>query len=43
MLKEFLRKIVFEKRAEGVPDFVIRNFLKEYLQYPVLEFIYNDP
>lgn len=43
MLKEFLRKIVLDKRAAGVPDFVIRNFLKEYLQYPVLEFIYNDP
>lgn len=27
----------------GVPDFVIRNFLKEYLQYPVLQFIYNNP
>lgn len=43
MLKEFLRKIVLEKRAAGVPDFVIRNFLKEYLQYPVLEFLCNDP
>jgi len=43
MLKEFLRKIVLEKRAAGVPDFVIRNFLKEYLQYPVLEFLYGDP
>jgi predicted nucleotidyltransferase component of viral defense system len=43
MLKEFLRKIVLEKRAAGVPDFVIRNFMKEYLQYPVLEFIYGNP
>lgn len=43
MLKEFLRKIVLEKRATGAPDFVIRNFLKEYLQHPVLEFIYGDP
>jgi len=42
MLKEFLRKIVLEKRAAGVPDFVIRNFLKEYLQYPVLEFLYGN-
>ncbi len=38
---EILKKIVADKRREGAPDFVIRNFLKEYLQYPVLEFIYN--
>ncbi|TRZ77486.1 hypothetical protein D4R87_02675 [bacterium] len=43
MLKEVLQKIVDDKRAQGVPDFVIRNFLKEYLQYPVLDFIYNNP
>lgn len=38
---EILKKIVADKRREGMPDFVIRNFLKEYLQYPVLEFFYN--
>lgn len=38
---EILKKIVADKRREGMPDFVIRNFLKEYLQYPVLEFVYN--
>lgn len=42
MLKTVLKDIVADKRAEGAPDFVIRNFLKEYLQYPVLEFIYGD-
>ncbi|MFH0856991.1 MAG: nucleotidyl transferase AbiEii/AbiGii toxin family protein [bacterium] len=42
MLEEILKKIVEEKRREGAPDFVIRNFLKEYLQYPVLEFIYGN-
>ncbi len=43
MLKEILENIVKEKRREGAPDFVIKNFLKEYLQYPVLDFIYNNP
>ena len=43
MLKEILDKLVKEKRREGAPDFVIKNFLKEYLQYPVLDFIYNNP
>ncbi len=42
MLKEILKNIVEEKRREGAPDFVIKNFLKEYLQYPVLDFIYNS-
>lgn len=41
MLKTVLQDIVSNKRADGAPDFVIRNFLKEYLQYPVLEFIYS--
>ncbi|MBU3965127.1 nucleotidyl transferase AbiEii/AbiGii toxin family protein [Patescibacteria group bacterium] len=42
MLKEILKDIVAEKRREGAPDFVIKNFLKEYLQYPVMDFIYNS-
>ncbi|MDD5013400.1 MAG: nucleotidyl transferase AbiEii/AbiGii toxin family protein [Candidatus Pacebacteria bacterium] len=41
-MKEILKNIVLEKRKEGIPDFVIRNYLKEYLQYPVLEFIYSN-
>ncbi len=41
-MKEILKSIVLKKREEGVPDFVIRNYLKEYLQYPVLEFIYTN-
>ena len=32
MLKEILENIVKEKRREGAPDFVIKNFLKEYLK-----------
>lgn len=43
MLNEILEKITDEKKRNGVPNFVIRNFLKEYLQYPVLNFIYNSP
>lgn len=42
MLSEILEKITNEKRRNGIPDFVIKNFLKEYLQYPVLNFIYNS-
>lgn len=42
MLKEILKNIVKEKRRAGAPDFVTKNFLKEYLQYPVLDFIYNS-
>lgn len=42
MLKEILKEIVSSKRREGIPNFVIKNFLKEYLQYPVLSFIYNN-
>jgi len=41
-MKEILKNIVLEKKKEGIPDFVIRNYLKEYLQYPVLEFIYTN-
>lgn len=41
MLKENLAKIVEEKRQKNLPDFLIVNFLKEYLQYPVLDFLYK--
>lgn len=41
MLKENLAKIVEEKKGENLPDFLIVNFLKEYLQYPVLDFLYK--
>lgn len=42
MLKTVLAEIVKEKRAAGAPDFIIRNYLKEYLQYPVLDLLYNS-
>lgn len=43
MLKQVMKNLAAEKKMAGAPDFVLRNFLKEYLQYPVLEFIYNNP
>ena len=42
MFKKTLENIVQEKKRLGLPGFVIKNILKEYLQYPVLSFIYND-
>lgn len=41
MLKDILKKLTAEKKQLGLPDFVIINFLKEALQFPVLSFIYN--
>lgn len=42
MLVDVLKEIVREKQRANVPNFVIVNFLKEYLQYPVLNFIYSN-
>ena len=39
---EKLKTIVKDRRAEGIPDFAIINFIKEELQYAVLDFIYNN-
>jgi len=41
MLKDILKNLTAEKKQAGLPDFVIVNFLKEVLQFPVLSFIYN--
>jgi len=41
MLEQVLANLVEEKRQENVPDFLIVNFLKEYLQYPVLDWLYK--
>lgn len=41
MLLKLLEDFVNQKRAAGWPDFVIKNALKEYLQFPVLAFIYS--
>jgi len=42
MLKEILKNITAEKKRIGLPDFVTVNFLKEVIQFPVLNFIYNN-
>ncbi|OGJ41804.1 hypothetical protein A3B60_00440 [Candidatus Peregrinibacteria bacterium RIFCSPLOWO2_01_FULL_39_12] len=42
ILVEKLKNMVKEKRDEGIPDNVIINSLKEELQYPILDFIYNS-
>ncbi len=42
MLINKLNKIVQEERQKGTPNFVIKNILKEYLQFPVLSFIYSN-
>lgn len=41
MINKLLQEIVVNKKKQGIPNFVIKNFLKEYLQYPALSFIYN--
>ena len=41
MLLSTLKEIVARKKEQNIPGFVISNFLKEYLQYPVLAYIYS--
>lgn len=41
MLEELLTPIIAEKRHQGIEKAVILNYLKEYIQYLVLSFIYN--
>jgi len=41
MLKEILQNLTMEKKQAGLPDFVIVNFLREVLQFPVLSFLYG--
>jgi len=42
MIEEILRQIVKENKEKEVNPLVIRNYLKEYLQYLVLYLIYNQ-
>lgn len=42
MLEEELKEVVAQKKEQNLPRAVIRNFLKEYLQYLVLEIIYTS-
>lgn len=41
MLEELLKPIIAEKKRQGVEKAVILNYLKEYIQYLTLSFIYN--
>jgi len=43
MLLKLIQEFVNTKRVLGWPNFVILNAIKEYLQYPVLAFIYSSP
>jgi predicted nucleotidyltransferase component of viral defense system len=42
MLIEKLNNLVIEKKAHKLPNIIIINSLKEYLQYPVLSYIYKN-
>ncbi len=42
ILIEKLKNVVSARQAQGTPDNAIINAIKEELQYPVLDFIYND-
>lgn len=43
LLEELLKPIIAEKKQLGIPKAVILNYLKEYIQYLVLNLIYNHP
>lgn len=43
LLEELLKPIIAEKQRLGIPKMVILNYLKEYIQYLVLNLIYNHP
>ena len=42
MLVEILKQIAEEKKSRNYPNSVVINSLKEYLRFPVLNFIYNS-
>lgn len=42
MIEEILKKIVQEKKMQGLNNTLIRNYLKEYLQYLTLYLLYNQ-
>lgn len=43
LLEELLKPVIAEKKRLGIPRAVILNYLKEYIQYLVLNLIYNHP
>ncbi|MDP4010607.1 MAG: nucleotidyl transferase AbiEii/AbiGii toxin family protein [Candidatus Roizmanbacteria bacterium] len=42
MIEQILREIVQEKKLQGNSKSLIRNYLKEYIQYLVLSLLYNQ-
>src|SRR3989344_2490892 len=42
MIKQILKTIIQEKKAQGLSETLIRNYLKEYIQYLILNLIYNQ-
>src|SRR3990167_5299574 len=42
LLEELLKPIIAEKKQLGIPKTVVLNYLKEYVQYLVLNLIYNN-
>ena len=42
MIKQILKTIIQEKKAQGLSESLIRNYLKEYIQYLILNLIYNQ-
>jgi len=41
MLKQSLQDLVAQAQRQGKPNFIIKNQLKEYLQFPVLQQVYS--
>jgi hypothetical protein len=42
MIEQILKIIVQEKKLQGNSKSLIRNYLKEYIQYLVLSLLYNQ-
>jgi len=42
MIKQILKRIVQDKKLQGKSKFLIRNYLREYIQYLVLSLLYNQ-
>src|SRR3990167_3080723 len=42
MIEQILQEIVQEKKLQGNGKSLIRNYLKEYIQYLVLSLLYNQ-
>ena len=43
MLDKTLQDLISREKQQNTPNFVIKNILKEYLQFPALRLIYSQP